>query len=193
MNREEQLKFCRICKNKVKDLNKGLICGITGTHADFEDSCAFFSEDSEAKEIEESSSVQKEIINSKAPMGKRFANHVLDTLFIYVIAMIFGFAMAFLSPDSLFFLTEDNIALQYLFSFVVVGFYYALFEALTGRTPAKMITKTKVINMDGESPDIGTILIRTLCRFIPFDALSFLFSQDTGWHDRLSGTRVVNV
>lgn len=196
MNREEQLVFCRICRNQVKDKNKGIICGITGTYADFEDSCAFFKEDLEKKELIESTKVEKEIISNPASMGKRFANHLLDTLFFYVIAIIIGTFLGFFiefDPESMESVMNENILLQYLIGFILTSIYYLTFETLTGRTPAKHVTKTKVINMEGEKPDFPTILIRTLCRFIPFDALSFLFTEGSGWHDRFSGTRVVNI
>jgi len=196
MTREEHLKYCSTCKNQVKDSHKGIICGITGTYADFDDSCSFYKEDAEQKEIIENTAVQKEIILSTVSKSKRFANHLLDTFFFYIIAMIIGliigFTVAYDNPDALDNLNSDNIFLQYLIGFIAGFIYYATAETLTGRTPAKYITKTRVINMDGERPDLQTVLLRTLCRFIPFDALSFLFTEETGWHDRLSGTRVVN-
>jgi len=39
---------------------------------------------------------------------------------------------------------------------------------------------------------MNDIAQRTLCRLIPFDALSFLFNDSVGWHDTLSKTRIVN-
>ena len=196
MNREEQLKLCKICKNQVKDWNKGIICGVTGTYADFEDTCAFFKEDAEQKEIVETTAVKNEIIHNSASMGKRFANHLLDTLFFYMIVFMLGLfvgiVIVFAGSDSPGIFDEENVFIQYLLGFVLGVIYYSLFETLTGRTPAKYITKTKVINQEGEKPDFYTIFIRSLCRFIPFDALSFLLSEDSGWHDRLSKTRVVN-
>ncbi len=195
MTREEQLAFCRICKNEVKDLNRGIICGITGTYADFEDSCAFFKEDLEKKEIVESTVVEKQNNSTVAPLGKRFANYLLVTLFFYIIMIFIGFFIGFflvLDPEAIDSVINENMILRYLIGFILTAIYYVTFEALTGRTPGKYITKTRVVNMEGEKPDFPTILIRTLCRFIPFDSLSFLFTESTGWHDRFSGTRVVN-
>jgi len=197
MTREEHLKYCKTCKNQVKDRHKGIICGITGTYADFDDICSFYKEDAERKEIEESTVVQKQITYSKASLGKRFANHIIDTLFLYIMIFIVGviYGVVMVMNDPTFFdeVGEGNIALQYLLAFIALIIYYTIFEGLTGRSPAKLITKTKVINDKGEKPDVATIIIRSLCRIIPFDALSFLFSQDSGgWHDRLSKTSVVN-
>lgn len=78
----------------------------------------------------------------------------------------------------------------------IIGFfaYYFIFEALFQKTVGKIFTGTKVVNLKGEKPRIGALLGRSLARYIPFEALSFLFygSHPTkGWHDRLSGTLVV--
>jgi uncharacterized RDD family membrane protein YckC len=68
--------------------------------------------------------------------------------------------------------------------------YYSFFEMVTGQSPGKMVTGTVVVNEDGTTPDGGRILIRSLCRFIPFNAFSFL-GDGVGWHDTISKTRVV--
>lgn len=79
--------------------------------------------------------------------------------------------------------------------FLQIGFllfylvWQTLFEALTGKTVLKFITKTHVVNMDGSKPTFKTIMLRNLCRFIPFNALSFLGNR--GWHDSVSKTQVV--
>ncbi|HEY6914196.1 MAG TPA: RDD family protein, partial [Paludibacter sp.] len=62
-----------------------------------------------------------------------------------------------------------------------------------GRSLGKIITKTKVITVDGDKPDFKTFLIRALCRFIPLESFSFLGSTDSGWHDSISRTRVVRI
>ena len=197
MTREEHLKYCKTCKNQVKDRHKGIICGITGTYADFDDTCSFYKEDAERKEIEESTVVQEQIIYSSASLGKRFANHIIDTLIqsiiLFIVGVIYGVVKVMNDPTFFDEVGEGNIALQYLLAFLALIIYYTIFEALTGRSPAKLITKTKVIDQNGEKPDLATIIVRSLCRVIPFDALSFLFSEKSGgWHDRLSKTSVVN-
>lgn len=58
------------------------------------------------------------------------------------------------------------------------------------KTIGKLITKTKVLSADGENAQIGDIIVRTFCRLIPLDRLSFLFASN-GFHDRLSNTTVV--
>ncbi len=70
--------------------------------------------------------------------------------------------------------------------------YFILFETVWGKSPAKFITRTKVVNEDGSKPTASTIALRTLCRLIPFDFVSFFSSNPRGWHDKLSKTIVIN-
>src|SRR5688572_18679492 len=42
MTASEQLLFCKRCNNRRMDMNQGLVCSITGSKADFEDSCVSF-------------------------------------------------------------------------------------------------------------------------------------------------------
>ena len=45
MTREEHVKFCKICKNRKLDRNKGIVCELTNEIADFVDECSNFEED----------------------------------------------------------------------------------------------------------------------------------------------------
>ncbi len=81
---------------------------------------------------------------------------------------------------------------ELLLAFGVGCAYYAGSEALFGQTLAKLITRTRVVSEDGGAPTAGQILGRTLSRYVPFDAFSFLGSGPClGWHDRWSRTRVI--
>ena len=60
-----------------------------------------------------------------------------------------------------------------------------------GRTFGKFITKSVVVNQEGEIPPIGTIIFRTMCRIIAFEQFSMLLSE-RGWHDKLSNTYVIS-
>lgn len=42
MTASEQLLFCKRCNNRRMDMNQGLVCSLTGSKADFEDSCVSF-------------------------------------------------------------------------------------------------------------------------------------------------------
>ena len=64
---------------------------------------------------------------------------------------------------------------------------------LKGRTIAKYITQTKVVMEDGTTPKASDIVLRSLCRLIPFNVFSFLGAEGRGWHDSISNTYVVDV
>ncbi len=69
--------------------------------------------------------------------------------------------------------------------------YYPFFETLFGATPAKFLTGTRVVDVNGEKPDFKKSLMRTLYRFVPFEPFSFFGKK--GWHDEWSETQVVEV
>lgn len=196
MTRNEQLEFCRICKNQKFDSKQGIICGLTGSQAEFEILCDSFIEDSKLKIKNELRLKENEILNKSASQGKRFVNYILDLLSLYIFSYIYGIVLgiiiAIIDPELLSIFEEGNLLLQYFIGFVFAMIYFTSFEAATGRTLAKFITKTKVVDKNGKKPGFNTILIRSLCRFIPFEAFSFLGSEASGWHDTLSDTRVIN-
>lgn len=69
--------------------------------------------------------------------------------------------------------------------------YFTTMESLTGKTIGKFLTKTKVTDIHGDKPKFSQILLRSAARFIPFEALSFLFEGFEGLHDAISKTRVM--
>ena len=53
MTREEHLKFCKFCFNRKINMQKGLVCNLTGEIADFDNSCASYEiDDIETKRLE---------------------------------------------------------------------------------------------------------------------------------------------
>jgi uncharacterized RDD family membrane protein YckC len=125
-----------------------------------------------------------------ASRGARFLNLIIDTILSRIVAIVPAAVLAAaLGPDS------ENVAVL-AGVFAVVGFfaYYIVFEAAFGWTFAKLITGTRVVRADGTKVRVPQIIGRTLARFIPFEPFSVLFSDSKrGWHDSLSGTRVVSV
>lgn len=51
MTRDEQLVFCKKCKHRHLDFNRGILCKITGKEADFETECPYYVLDPESKSI----------------------------------------------------------------------------------------------------------------------------------------------
>lgn len=121
----------------------------------------------------------KENNDNSASLNKRFANYFIDTITMIVIIVIL--------------ITQLNLDedVAKLISFLLFIVYYTLFEAFTGKTVGKYITNTCVINKEGKTPSLSNCIGRTLCRFIPFDSISYLFAGD--WHDKISSTRVINM
>jgi uncharacterized RDD family membrane protein YckC len=95
--------------------------------------------------------------------------------------------------------SRDELAFLQMIAFVlgisVVLAYYIISEGLFQRTLGKLLTGTRVVTADGGRPTFGQIVGRSFARMIPFEAFSFLGGDGgpVGWHDSLSGTRVVSV
>jgi uncharacterized RDD family membrane protein YckC len=127
--------------------------------------------------------------------GIRFVNYIVDIIFIlitiFVLALILAiFANIFAWFEVLSWMGSMTDLDGQLVFWGTMILYYLFFEGLFGRSIAKFITGTTVVNENGEKPVFGVILKRTFCRLIPFDALSFLGSR--GWHDSISDTYVVH-
>ena len=197
MSRQEQLLFCKVCKHQKKDLNRGIICGLTGRIADFKGNCETFDESSTLKENAEQLTVLSSVDGKRAGQGKRFANYLIDQIFVIGLGLLFGVAIGvlseFIDPQLLSFFYEDNRLIEWLLGSILAVIYYSFFEGVTGRSIGKFFTKTKVVTEGGERPDFSIIFTRSLCRCIPFNAFSFLSNDGVGWHDKFSGTRVIEM
>lgn len=197
MTREEHLKFCKICNNQKFDSQKGIICGLRNSIADFEDTCESFDENIQLKEKLLVKNRENELSNQIASQGTRFANYLLDRIFILIISFFLGFIFTLLltiiSPNSAGYFEQMGKLEEFVWGFIIGMFYYSFFEALTGRSIAKFITGTKVVDENGNKPTFDAILLRSLCRYIPFNAFSFLGSDAVGWHDSFSKTRVIKI
>ncbi len=195
MTQEERLSFCAVCKNRKSNAYFEPVCGLTDKPANFILSCESFED--EMQEANNSNLAY----NSKpklipASIEKRFANFLLDLIFYFAFSIVFGMVLGILlvilAPDSLYIFDEDNKLVNYLLGFIAGMIYFTTLEYYTGRTIAKYITKTKVVTENGEKPKLKTVLIRSACRFIPFEQLSFFSSTKSGLHDVLSKTMVVD-
>lgn len=68
--------------------------------------------------------------------------------------------------------------------------YYSMLEFYFQKTLGKIVTRSKVVAENGEKVTFRKIILRTICRFIPIDWISFIFSRK-GMHDKLSKTKVI--
>lgn len=197
MTRAEQLAFCKVCVNQKKDLERGIVCNLTDQIADFETSCESYERDTVKEEKLKERNAAYALDGKIATQGQRFANYIIDYIFLIGLGALIGAALGLIlghfAPEHLGILDEDNRLLDYVYGFVIGIIYYSFFEGFTGRSIGKFFTKTKVVTEEGGQPDFGTIFVRSMCRSIPFDALSFLGSEASGWHDKFSKTRVVTI
>ena len=128
--------------------------------------------------------------HSIATKWLRFANYLIDLIAMLILIIIIA-VICELMGFSFVYYFEQNPLMDRVFSaafyFLFMSFQEIVFN---GRSLGKLITGTMVVMEDGSTPTSQNYLIRNLCRLIPFDAVSYLFS--TGWHDSISKTRVVN-
>lgn len=193
MRRERHLEFCGVCKNQQFDPNKGIVCGLTNEIANFEGTCIDYLEDPQLKSEYDAGKIKRETTLLTASLNKRFVNYLFDSLFIFIFTFIVVFRVLFMLMA--FFPSGVNFNLGnyggYLVTYTFSIVFYTVFETSTGKSPGKYITKTKVVTLTGEKPDFISILKRSLCRCIPFNAVSFLFTDNSFWHDSLSKTMVI--
>jgi uncharacterized RDD family membrane protein YckC len=119
--------------------------------------------------------------------GLRFINYLIDFFIVMILAFIASIILVLLFQS-----TDPDLGALIGFVLLIGTFvaYYAIMEIIFQKTIGKFITKTKVVKMNGEKPTEGDILMRTLCRMVPFDHISYLFMKN-GFHDILSKTKVV--
>ncbi len=138
-------------------------------------------------EIKVDNEQQNEIESNIASSILRLVNLLVDTtsflILLYIIDLIFTILFIGKNP---FLWGLITFAL-----FITLYFaYYIVLEVNYGKTFGKMLTKTMVVKSNGEKPTTKDIFIRTLCRFIPFDQVSYIFTKN-GFHDYLSKTMVI--
>ena len=131
-----------------------------------------------------------------ATQFQRFLNFCIDLMFIYILVLSLGTTIILVA------LSANNFELSNWvenLSFMEIGFYSAIVaflyyystEVYFSRTIAKLITHTIVVNADGSKPSKKSFFIRTCCRFIPFEVVTFFKEIPRGWHDTMSETYVV--
>ena len=184
-------KSCMKCSHLERDETRELKCGITNIPVHFEYSCELFEKNTK---IEDSvNKAESRIKFDYADNYKRIGNYFIDVLAISTLGIIIEvLVVKFYGMNSIFYSSffKDTIGRLFFVS-ILNMFYYTSFESITGKTLGKYLTKTKVVNSEGKKPVWTTILLRSICRLIPLDQISFLLDFKSGWHDTLSKTIVV--
>lgn len=125
---------------------------------------------------------------------QRFGHYFIDAIIIAGIRMIFNALLGYVGPDIAYDMAPEQL-IQLELKLAAIGMaetilYYGAFEIILGSTPGKMILGRLVIDEYGRRPEVTTILLRTICRLIPFEAISCFWPR--GWHDQISKTFVVH-
>jgi uncharacterized RDD family membrane protein YckC len=131
-----------------------------------------------------------------APKVRRFFNWLIDRLVIMGILFAFGFLVALTGNQAAIERLQniDRIT-DILVTWTFMVGYYTLMEGMFGFTVGKLITGTRVVDEYGRAPAFRRTLLRSLCRLIPFNALSLLMSDEEtrrAWHDSIPKTYVIN-
>ncbi len=76
--------------------------------------------------------------------------------------------------------------------------YYWLFTGLKGQTPGKMTVRIKVVDKQGNTPDLGCAALREILgKFVSAIALYIGYfwiagdNEKQGWHDKIASTHVI--
>jgi uncharacterized RDD family membrane protein YckC len=195
MTRDQQLMYCKVCKHQQMDFQRGIVCGLTGSPADFDPVCHNFFSDEPIEEVQYKAS--KESVTLKTPSaGKRFANYTIDLIVLIILVVVFMMVSAIVGvaiyPEAAATIESDFENYNLLISLVIHFSYYTLFESSGGRTIGKLITGTRVVDKHGRNPGVKAVFLRTISRYVPFNAFSFLGSEPRGWHDAWTDTWVID-
>ena len=129
------------------------------------------------------------IMNQTTPTigeGTRIMHFFLDTLFIFILSMIFYEWYNF----HVIYWEYTPYRYGYFF-FATTLVYTFLFELVFCQTPAKFITKTKVVSANGKRPNILQFLIRAIVRTSLVTMFGFAWN-DKPFHDTFSFTKLVS-
>ncbi len=139
------------------------------------------------EELKADNEQQIKIESNVANSMLRLVNFLVDAISYLVLFFIIAGTIGLLLAGT------DQVILGFINFVLLITLYftyYIVLEVKLGKTLGKMLTKTMVVKSNGESPTSTDIFIRTLCRFIPFDQFSYIFTKN-GFHDYLSKTTVI--
>lgn len=132
----------------------------------------------------------------QASSGKRLANYFVDLIGFYIVMFIVGMVIGLFSPSNVddAGIFSENPFLDQLLSLFLYGVYMSIVEAIfQGRSIGKFITGTKAVNFDGSTIGFSTALGRGFSRIVPFEPFSALGGTAFPWHDKWTGTFVIDI
>lgn len=121
-----------------------------------------------------------------ATILQRLLNFIIDIVAFYILNLFLGLLGGLLAVLLKFEgqrFPGGSVQLLFLFAFIASYIlYYTLLEGAKGKTLGKLITKTKVVQVDGSALGYKKAFVRTLCRLVPFEFISVFFGG-LMWHD----------
>jgi uncharacterized RDD family membrane protein YckC len=129
------------------------------------------------------------MVRNQVSMLARLCNFLIDSFIIAIIVFVVVLIIARFSYS----INENDVVYNRVLGFLIYVSYYFLCEISFSSTPAKLITKTKIAdNLTFNKPSVLKVFVRTLCRLIPFEALTiFFYSDNLLLHDKISRTTVI--
>jgi uncharacterized RDD family membrane protein YckC len=138
-----------------------------------------------------------ETMQPAATNGKRFLNYIIDQLSIVGVSAGIGVLAGWMheqgiaeGPSDWF--QEMNRIEELIYGNLLTMMFYTLCESVSGRTPGKLVTGTRAVMKDRSPLTTARAMVRSLCRLIPFEPLSF-FLRRGGWHDTITSTMVIDL
>lgn len=137
--------------------------------------------------VEIENDIIKKIENNTVKSRIRFVNFAIDFIVVFILYVMIEPVFEALLPLT----SRAELSIFRIGSLIIfIALYYIPFEYKTQKTLGKIITKTKVVTLEGNKPELIDIVSRTFCRLIPFDRFSFFYSRN-GFHDAISRTKVI--
>lgn len=141
-----------------------------------------------------------ELDGAAAGFITRLLAFLLDVLILTGVLAVGGWL--FVAVDNLLSRTSLTLRLSSAAVFVVltpviIGGYFVVFWALSGRTIGKQLLGVRVVTGDGNAPGLGRALLRLVGYGLSMVAVwaGFLWiiidNERRGWHDHIAGTWVV--
>ena len=124
----------------------------------------------------------------------RFINYILDRM-ICIYSFTVNYSIITIILQNGYINAEPNFSVPFvIFAIALYNnfVYYFSLEAFFSLTPAKLISNTISVDNSNQILNLKNALIKTLCRFIPFDNFSFLLGSN-GFHDSVSNTKVLKI
>jgi uncharacterized RDD family membrane protein YckC len=130
-----------------------------------------------------------------APKVRRFFNWLIDRVAVYLSFAVIAIVAAMSGNLAVieWMQNVDRIT-DIVLTWSILVAYYTLMEGAFGFTLGKLVTNTRVVDEYGQRPAFRKAFQRSLCRLIPFNAVSLLMSDAEtrrAWHDAIPRTYVV--